>query len=408
MKTKIYFSIILLSLFLSVYEKANAQWTLQNTTGTNQFLMQIFFTSNDTGYIVTDHGELLKTINGGTNWNLIQNQSFNAGSVFFTAKDTGYVLTPNGYVKKTINGGMNWNSVYVDSNFTFFKIYFPTKTIGYIVGKDYVSGNAVCYRTINAGVTWTPQNLNIPLQFIPYCYFLSPDTGFILDAFQIDKTTDGGLTWTTIPVGSFMQYWGMSFTSMDTGYMAGDGGYIGKTVDCGLTWTQLTTPSFLPYYDITFVSKDTGFAVGGDGLFSGTIVQTNDGGNTWTLLPGISQTFNSVHFPSGSVGYACGTNGTVMKYQYFVSINEHIKLNNYAYYNKDDKAIHIYINSKTNTKIDLKLYDLQGHQLKYLFRNQYLSNNYFKWQIPDLTDGIYFVQIQTPDFIETKKLVVQK
>jgi photosystem II stability/assembly factor-like uncharacterized protein len=50
-----------------------------------------------------------KTSNGGAEWNL-QNSGLTTSltSVDFTSEDTGYVVSDNGQISKTIDGGINW------------------------------------------------------------------------------------------------------------------------------------------------------------------------------------------------------------------------------------------------------------------------------------------------------------
>lgn len=45
-----------------------AQWTWQNPLPTGNDLRSVQFVNANTGYIVGDNGEILKTINGGQTW----------------------------------------------------------------------------------------------------------------------------------------------------------------------------------------------------------------------------------------------------------------------------------------------------------------------------------------------------
>lgn len=74
--------------------------------------------------------------------------------------------------------------------------------------------------------------------------------------------------------------------------------------------------------DIYFLNKDKGFAVGGDKYFEGNIIETKDGGNTWSIVENsrISshsevklQTLHSIDFLNDSTGQIVGFGGKVLR-----------------------------------------------------------------------------------------------
>ena len=97
-----------------------------------------------------------------------------------------------------------------------------------------------------------------------------------------------------------------------TGWAVGDGGTILKTEDGGETWTPCTSDTRRWLRSVTFTAdRRTGWAVGN----GGTILKTEDGGETWT--PRTSDTTDSLHsvtFASdGTTGWAVGNGGTILK-----------------------------------------------------------------------------------------------
>lgn len=112
-----------------------AQWIPQNSGG-NGFLTQVFFPSQDTGYVVDWNmpDSLLKTTNGGNDWNRIPS-IFPIVFFYFTSSDTGYAITANQEIIQTTNGGLNWSVQKHFTNFTFLgAISFSDKNTGYTCG----------------------------------------------------------------------------------------------------------------------------------------------------------------------------------------------------------------------------------------------------------------------------------
>ena len=62
-------------------------------SGTLNGLYSIYFTDANTGYVVGSEGIILKTTNGGTNWDTLSSgTSWDLTSVYFTDANTGYVV----------------------------------------------------------------------------------------------------------------------------------------------------------------------------------------------------------------------------------------------------------------------------------------------------------------------------
>lgn len=90
-------------------------------------------------------------------------------------------------------------------------------------------------------------------------------------------TTDGGAHWTTTPVKEAGL--AMFFLDDSTGWMITEKG-IWTTAESGRTWTKLKgAPSGL--LRLWFLDRQHGFAAG----LEKRVFETNNGGDTWTLLP---------------------------------------------------------------------------------------------------------------------------
>lgn len=90
-------------------------WERQNIEG--DFFRAIHFPSPEVGYVVGSAGTIMKTTNGGLDWNKIRdgnkirvsNKPFR--DVFFVNEDHGYIVGEGGLFWLTDNGGDDWKEV---------------------------------------------------------------------------------------------------------------------------------------------------------------------------------------------------------------------------------------------------------------------------------------------------------
>ena len=81
------------------------QWTAL-TSGTAEYLSSIYFTSEDTGYVVGNNGTIIKTMDAGSTWNAqISGVNNNLRSVFFIDANNAFIVGKNGIILKTVNAG---------------------------------------------------------------------------------------------------------------------------------------------------------------------------------------------------------------------------------------------------------------------------------------------------------------
>ena len=156
----------------------------------------------------------------------------------FINENTGYAISNFGDIVKTTNGGYNWEQSLSPVNFFLSKIQFTDNQTGYIIGGDDTGGYLL--KTINAGQTWQAINLQTPDNEKPTgLFFLDNNIGFISGIKLFRKTTDGGQTWSEVmgPVSKNIN--DVGFKNANEGYAASDNGEYLKTVDGGRTWQSI-------------------------------------------------------------------------------------------------------------------------------------------------------------------------
>jgi photosystem II stability/assembly factor-like uncharacterized protein len=126
----------------------------------NAFISKIHFPTRDIGYAVAGR-TVLKTSDGGESW---QNQAIGPGTsyftgCFFTSVSDGYLVSPYySFVMKTTDGAKSLNLV---SDFSAQAVFFPTPSIGYLVG-----GTSRIISTRDAGVTWMDEETGLSQDYL--------------------------------------------------------------------------------------------------------------------------------------------------------------------------------------------------------------------------------------------------
>ncbi|MBG0860889.1 MAG: hypothetical protein IQL11_15425 [Bacteroidales bacterium] len=156
----------------------------------------------------------------------------------FINENVGFAITNFGTIIKTTDGGHNWEKLLSPVDFFLSKIQFTDSQVGYIIGGDTSGGYLL--KTVNAGQTWQLINLNTPDKERPAgMFFLNNTTGFVSGKKLFRKTTDGGQTWSEV-VGVISENINdVSFKDAGEGYSTSDNGKYFKSVDAGNTWLPM-------------------------------------------------------------------------------------------------------------------------------------------------------------------------
>ena len=250
------------------------------------------------------------------NWTIIDTSKTHVNaalrSAFFTDDSTGYVVGGwsgvAGVILKTTNAGISWDLQTVNADLEC--VYFPTKEIGYAVGK-----NRTILKTIDAGITWEYQQaLSVSSMYtaMSVCFF-NKDTGFVGlkngPGYAFLKTYNGGTTWIndisdTVNANVFFK--------LNENSMCGIFGKFSKTNDKGATWINYEIPQKTNISSALFFINDSiGFATiqkaNGIPCFNySSLIKTNDGGQTWNETEYNCDYVDGLYFPSKSIGYMIG------------------------------------------------------------------------------------------------------
>jgi len=274
-------------------------------------LQSVYFVNQFTGYTTGVDGtslqSILKTTDGGMNWNYISTVT-GGNSVFFVDANTGFIAgsVDGRHISKTTDGGFIWSDYYA-GNYVLTSNYFVSHDTGYTVG--WTMGGVI-FKTTNCGVNW---QMNVINNGGFLCVrFLNERIGFLGASDGVYKTSNSGLDWTKIGdfIGSANSVF---FTDTAVGFTAVVGGNPGvyKTSNGGLNWQRTTNE--IDMKSVFFVNNNTGYATSA----IGDIYYTSDAGGTWLNqkkdFTGLSTSLTTVEFTDENTGYTGDLSGNIYK-----------------------------------------------------------------------------------------------
>ncbi len=383
-----------------------AQWT-QVSSPTTVDLSDVFFPSSQTGYAAGKRGTILKTINGGNNWSVIQldtNIEFNA--IHFTGDSVGYVTgdnpTSNDIAWKTTDGGANWTTMVNDSTIGM-RVYFINDSVGFAS-----SVNDKLYKTTNAGNSWSVVNLHYSFRSV---FFTNDSTGyFFANGINqpVFKTTDTGQSFTQVYGGWYTTAFEAShFINDSEGYAcAWYSAFLEKTTDGGITWSKMDSAFTPECTDVFFANSNIGYYIKrGSGMF--TIRGTNNGGATWATQLGGNGTLNKFYFTDSLNAIVVGNSGVIYKTAnggaMSMQKNNLDKINYSIYPNPVANKLTVDINDQTHLPATIKIYSVLGEELFAI----HISNPQTTIDMEHFSKGLYFLKITNSNASGTTQEIIR-
>ena len=399
-------------------------------------IASLTFLNSLTGFGVTSLNPdtlcyILKTTNGGDNWNIIftyhtaaTTVSFN--KIQFANNIIGYASINDFILFKTTNGGDNWNTIYTGL-YPQDMAVINKDTILFVYNSLLTGG---VWRTTNGGLNWSPlgptggsgQPYNI--------YMFNKDMGFCLGG-QMRKTTNGGVNWFAIPGET---YSGIQFVDSLTGWKCYDS--IKKTTNGGINWVTQIAPKISHTFDYSCFSalnKDTIWLVGARVFSHAPVYKTTNGGLNWGYqIPDTTlqiYSYGYISFVNAKVGWAnpggnfpaihttTGGNDTTF-YTGIKLVEEYVPtgyLLKQNYPNPFNPQTNIPFELSESGYVTLKVYDITGREVKELINGKWGKASYVaEFNAENLASGIYFYRLRfvsdatKKEFVDTKKMMLLK
>lgn len=312
--------------FKAIWEPVNVKEDLQ--------LMSVHFASADEGWVAggkdaMQGGVILHTTDGGHTWEIQVGDPASDDrairDLYFLDGKTGFAVqgSPGDHRLLRTTDGKNWSQVgTVPEHRADFAFLSPQ--IGILI-----SDNPRILRTTDGGRKWQPvydckvkaevdgltrevdcafQRLHFPTATTGYAISRAVgDAGFVLA-----KTTDGGVTWsaTLVAPGEDGHEGDVHFVDENNGIVRTKEGKILRTEDGGATWTGIPGQGEL-HSELEFADAESGWAA-----YYQKVTYTSNGGKRWssaaTKFPAM---VNASSRPTKDRGYVIGNHGMVYRYR---------------------------------------------------------------------------------------------
>jgi photosystem II stability/assembly factor-like uncharacterized protein len=402
---------------------------------TNSFLRRLAVSDTNTIWAAGHNGTIIKSTDQGNNWTSLQTNTNNViinfhpvSNQLVFALEWEFNIPPYGtYLLKTTDGGLNWQRRFFPIEYELLQsIYFFNENVGMIAGSR-------TYITNNGGQSWFQTQrdsdlvANLPFLKIE---MLNNNLGFACGGFidvagVIWKTTNGGLSWITNGISPDEIFDMVVLDSSNILALSGDPEFIYhlafiKSTNGGDTWSY----NELPFYAVSFgiEAQDSNKIWSAAGY---KFMYSSNKGNDWIEIPTPdSVSLYDLIFLNERIGFACGENGVLLKF-----INEPNIVENESSHPYEFKLYQNYpnpfsisggqessFNAGTNIRwyiaseswITLKLYNSLGEEIDTIVEGYFDKGDHSKLYLPKslLPSGIYFYQLRTKNFIDTKKMIL--
>lgn len=163
------------------------------------WLSDVFFFNTSVGFAtatvnVPAGGAIVRTFDGGDNWETVYFSDDELFSLDFTWDGIGYAVGNHGTIVQTLDNGETWNTLESGVEDVLYAIDFSSEERGTTVGN-----NGVILRTEDGGSSWVQQTSGTTEALLAV-RFITETTGFIVgESGLMLRTTTGGYSDTTPP-----------------------------------------------------------------------------------------------------------------------------------------------------------------------------------------------------------------
>ncbi len=389
------------------------------------YLTSVFFLNNNVGWAAgLYNNKILKTTDGGITW---VGQNINVpiiNSLFIVDENTGFAcgnnsyVPPTGIILKTTNGGNDWEVIKTIDHSNLKSIFFISSENGWVVGET----TDQTLHTTNGGNDWTVHNFGGN-----DIYFWNSLNGIIVNNYStysdINLTSDGGNTWslqpTVVEPGLCSAYsdqngfwvvglWG-TILYADISVLPVNLTSFSAYTQNGKVFLNWTTTSELNSHRFEIERKTISMDLESSWILigfkngNGTTTKQNE----YTFIDNISEiNADVIEYRLKQIDYnGSYTYSQVVKIQ-TLPLSFSLSQN---YPNPFNPTTKIKYQLPELSKIKLTVYDVLGREVKTLVNEEKPAGSYeVKFDGTDLPSGVYFCRIETSKFSDTKKFVLLK
>jgi photosystem II stability/assembly factor-like uncharacterized protein len=252
-----------------------ASWSIAPVQEFEEIVNGVHFIDSQNGWLASDinettpGGRVLRTLNGGAYPEQQLKVSGPMNAVFFVNQQKGWAVGSGGRLVRTEDGGFNWQQEILPGVDTLYSVKFVTPQKGWISG----TGGAI-FRTLD-GLTWQKEEVEGDAD-IYSLHFTDSLHGWACggqNTILKRQTSDGQpARWVRFSMPgepNAFRWRDVFFVDQDHGWLVGQTGRIYKTTDGGATWNPEITEVQVQLNAIHMISTKRGWIAGNDGVILG-------------------------------------------------------------------------------------------------------------------------------------------
>ena len=286
----------------------------QVTSGVTGDLWGLQMINDNLGWSCGTSNSLVKTTDGGLTWQRIFTPGYTSDYwwIDFLTEDYGFIAG-DGKVLRTIDGGDNWEIIQAGDNQALYSIDVIDSLHIAAAGFGGTSYPAKNIYSSNGGNTWINGG-TLTTSEINCIKYVSLDTGYaVMSNIGLWKTTNRGQNWAIAAgIGEYeLQY----FAEGRIGYNAGTVLKLWKAEGSYDVWQRMIIND--NFADVFFTSEITGYIAGGTWI-GGPVYETTNGGVSWFGIPNFpinlfTTSLASLIFTDSLKGFAGGAPCRIVK-----------------------------------------------------------------------------------------------
>lgn len=269
---------------------------------------------NETGkrvWIAGDHGQILRSENGGETWSELKRPEIpHVFDIFYEGNNRLWATGEKGVILVSDDGGDTWRISRKGTEGDRLRKVVVRGKAGWAAGEKPV------LLKWNGNGEWTTANLRsttalYDIQIDGASGALAVGAGGAI--VRLAAKSPRPLKPITIDLKPNL--YGLAFAKRSAerdstlAWAVGQNGTVVHTTDGGTKWKRKDTGSTNTLADVFFVDEKTGWAVGANG----TILHTADGGETWRVKERITENYLMAVRFHGSIGIIAGANGEILR-----------------------------------------------------------------------------------------------
>ena len=278
-----------------------AQWSTLHPYPGGEDFKDLYFVSEDSGWIAGSHGCILFTSNEGNTWDFqISNTDQRLNSIYFINHLEGWLVGENGTILHTNDAGLLWES-------QSCPVQEDLRSVFFIDGHGWITGdNGTIIHTSNGGVAWESQASGTD-KTLTSVHFVNGYNGWVAGyEGTIIHTLDGGNSWENQGDNNPYQYfYNIHFFDTLNGRVIEDGAVF-ETLDGGYTWNEIFS-SPVSLINSFHLSPDEAWLLGQSDIdWYYYALYTNDNFQSYEIMEGYPDWTNSIFFSDHDHGWIVG------------------------------------------------------------------------------------------------------